>query len=175
MTKWAIDSTHSSIGFSVRHMMFAKVRGRFAAWTGDAELDLSNLTASKVSASVDVASIDTGEAQRDGHLRSADFFDVETHPKLTFVSTKIEKKSDTAYALHGTLTIRGVEKPVVLDAEMTGRGKDPWGGDRVGFTIHGKIQRKDWGLGWNQVLEAGGVLVGETVEIDIDLQVKAVA
>jgi polyisoprenoid-binding protein YceI len=173
MTTWTIDSTHSSIGFSVRHMMFAKVRGRFAAWTGEAELDLANLTASKVRATIDVASIDTGEAQRDGHLRSADFFDAENHPKLTFTSTKIEKKSDTQFALHGTLTIRGVDKPVVLDAELTGRGKDPWGGDRVGFHLEGKLNRKDWGLGWNQVLEAGGVLVGETVELDIELQVKA--
>lgn len=171
---WQIDTQHTGIGFTVRHMMFAKVHGTFGSWSGEAKLDLEDLTRSKLGATIEVASIDTKEPQRDGHLRSGDFFDAENHPAITFSSTRIERKSDTQFVLHGDLTMRGVTKPVVLDAELTGRGKDPWGGERIGFALSGKINRKDWGLTWNQALEAGGVLVGEQVEIQIDVQVKAV-
>jgi polyisoprenoid-binding protein YceI len=167
---WEIDNSHSHVTFTVRHMVFAKVRGAFKSWT--AKLDLADDLAagvSRVSVSIDAASIDTNEEKRDGHLRSADFFDAEKFPKLTFESKWVEKKGDKL-AIGGDLTIRGVTREVVLEAEETGRGKDPWGQQRIAFSAHTKIKRGDWGLKWNQALEAGGVLVGEDVQIDVDVE-----
>ena len=169
MASYTIDPTHSSVGFSVRHMMFAKVRGQFAKWSTDLALDPTDLAKSKVTATIDASSIDTGVADRDAHLRSADFFDVANHPSLTFVSTGVAKKGD-GYALAGDLTIRGVTKPVTLELEALGSGKDPWGNERRLFSAKTTIQRSDFGLTWNQALEAGGVLVSDKIEIELEVQ-----
>ncbi len=173
MTTFKIDPAHSTVGFTVRHMVFAKVHGAFKQFTGALEVDEADFTKSKVDVSVDVNSIDTRDEKRDGHLKSPDFFDAAGHGAMTFKSKKIDKKGE-AYALTGDLTIRGTTKEVTLDVDYSGRGKDPWGGERIGFQAKGSVNRADFGLKWNQALEAGGVLVGEKVEIAIDLQaVKA--
>jgi len=175
-SNWNIDLTHSGINFSIRHMVVSKVRGRFGSYTGKLELNENDLSRSQVEVQIDAASIDTGVEQRDGHLRSADFFDTEKYPRLTYKSRRIEKQSDDRYRVIGDLTIRDVTREVPLDVEFGGRAKDPWGNERAGFTARASIERKDFGLGWNQVLEAGGVLVGDKVDIDIELEaVKAKA
>lgn len=173
---WNIDTSHSSVGFSVRHMMFAKVRGRFAQWSGTVNLDPNDLTSSSVNVVIEAASIDTGVADRDTHLRSADFFDVEKAPQLTFVSKKIEAAGGERYKVHGDLTIRGITREVVLDTEYGGQAKDPWGNQRVAFTATTSVNRTDFGLKWNQLIEAGGVLVAERIDIELEVQaVQAVA
>lgn len=171
LTKYDFDPTHSSVAFVARHLMFTKVRGQFAKWGGSLELDLEDLTKSKVSVEIDVASIDTNEEKRDGHLRSGDFFDVEKFPTMTFASKRIEKSGDH-YKLIGDLTIKGTTREVSLDTTFEGTQKDPWGGDRVAFSAATKVLRKDWGLNWNVALEAGGVLVGDQIEIVLDIQAK---
>jgi polyisoprenoid-binding protein YceI len=171
---WILDTAHSGIHFSVRHMVFSKVRGRFSKYSGTLELDDADLARSRVEVSIDAASIDTDNAQRDAHLRSPDFFDVEKFPALRFRSTRVERLSDESYRVVGELTIRDVTREVALAAEYGGRGKDPWGNDRVGFLARTAIDRKEFGLTWNQVLEVGGVLVGERIDIELDVQaVKA--
>lgn len=170
---WNIDTTHSGINFSVRHMVFAKVRGRFDRFTGTIEGDLDDLTQAKVAVDIDAASIDTGVADRDTHLRSADFFDAEQFPSLRFVSQRIERTSDDHYQVHGELTVRDVSREVTLEVDYGGRGTDPWGNERVGFSASTSINRREFGLKWNQVLETGGMLVGD--RIDIELEVQAVA
>jgi polyisoprenoid-binding protein YceI len=176
MTTWNIDTSHSGVHFSVRHMVIAKVRGAFDRFSGSVLLDEVNPAASKVSVRIDAASIDTREEKRDAHLRSADFFDVEKYPELTFESTKVEKLDDERYRVTGALTIHGITKEVVLDAESLGTGKDPWGNDRIAFSATTSVNRKDFGLSWNQALETGGVLVGEKIDISLDVQaVKAAA
>jgi polyisoprenoid-binding protein YceI len=172
---WNIDAAHSGINFSIRHMVVSKVRGRFTKFTGAVKLDEGDLTKSTIEASIDASSIDTGTAQRDAHLRSPDFFDVERFHELRFSSTRIEKLAEDRYRVVGGLTIRDVTREVTLDVEYAGRGKDPWGNERVAFAAKTTIDRKDFGLGWNQVLEAGGVLVGERVEIELDVQVVKAA
>jgi polyisoprenoid-binding protein YceI len=173
---WNLDSVHSGINFSVRHMVVSKVRGRFTKFTGNIALDESDLARSVVEATIDASSIDTGTAQRDDHLRSADFFDVENFPQIRFRSTGIEKLGTERYRLTGELTIRDVSREIALDVEYGGRGKDPWGNERVGFTAKAAFDRKDFGLKWNQVLETGGVLVSDRVEIELELQaVRAAA
>ena len=169
MTTYAIDNTHSSVSFSVRHMMFAKVRGRFGSFTTELSLDTNDLSKSSVKATIDAASIDTGVADCDNHLRSADFFDVEKFPTLTFASTGVTKSKD-GYTLNGDLTIHGVTKPVSLELEALGGGKDPWGNDRQLFSAKTSISRSDFGLTWNQALEAGGVLVSDKIEIEVEIQ-----
>jgi len=174
-SNWNIDLAHSGINFSIRHMVVSKVRGRFTQYTGTLNLD-DDLSRSQVDVSIDAASIDTGVGQRDAHLRSADFFDVEKFPQLRFQSRRLAKVSDDRYSVTGELTIRDVTREVTLDVEYGGRAKDPWGNERVGFIAKTAIDRKDFGLGWNQVLEAGGVLVGDRVEIELEVQaVKAAA
>ncbi len=171
--RWNIDTSHSSIQFTVRHMVFAKVRGAFTKWQGTIDFDEANPSASKASARIEAASIDTHEAQRDNHLRSPDFLDAEKHPELTYATTRVEAAGGKL-RVTGDLTLHGVTRPVTLEVEHLGGGKDPWGNQRVAFHAHGKLNRKDFGLGWNQVLEAGGFLVGEEVEIAIDVEaVKA--
>ena len=173
---WNLDTVHSGINFSVRHMVVSKVRGRFSKFTGNIALDESDLARSVVEATIDTSSIDTGTAQRDDHLRSADFFDVEHFPQIRFRSTGIEKVGTERYRLTGQLTIRDVSHEIALDVEYGGRGKDPWGNERVGFTAKGAFDRGDFGLKWNQVLETGGVLVSDRVELELELQaVKAAA
>jgi polyisoprenoid-binding protein YceI len=170
MTTWNIDTSHSTVGFSVRHMVFAKVNGRFKTFSGKLELDDADFTKSKVEVTIDVNSIDTHDEKRDGHLKSPDFFDAAANPNMTFTSKKAEKVGSEGYKLTGDLTIHGTTKEVTLDVEYGGRGKDPWGGERLGFHAKTTINRVDFGLKWNQALEAGGVLVGEKVEIAIDLE-----
>lgn len=172
MTTWNADTTHSAINFSVRHMVFAKVRGRFAKWSGTLDLDPADITKASVSVEIEAASVDTGVADRDNHLRSADFFNAVEFPRLTFVSKKVEK-AGSKYAVHGDLTIRGTTKPVVLDVSYDGTAKDPWGNQRVAFTASTSVNRFDYGLTWNQALEAGGMLVGDKIDIEIELQAVA--
>jgi len=168
-TTWKIDSAHSAVEFAVRHMMITTVRGRFADVSGTLDFDEQNPTNGRADITVKAASIDTREAQRDTHLRSADFFDVEQFPTLTFRSTKIEGTAQE-FKLIGDLTIHGVTRPVTLDVTHEGRGKDPWGGERVGYSATGKIKRSDFGLTWNAALETGGFLVGDDVKISLDIQ-----
>jgi polyisoprenoid-binding protein YceI len=169
---WSIDTAHSGISFSVRHMVFAKVRGRFGSWRGSVRLDEEDLARSSVSVEIDAASIDTGVADRDNHLRSDDFLDVERFANLRYESTRVQTMSDGRMRIHGELTIRDVTRAVVLDVEYAGVAKDPWGNRRAAFTASTSIDRREFGLAWNQILEAGGVLVGE--RIDIELEVQAV-
>jgi polyisoprenoid-binding protein YceI len=168
--KWEIDGVHSSVGFTVRHMVVAKVHGAFTKWGGTLELDPDQLTASKVDITIDAASIDTRDEKRNAHLKSADFLDVEKQPNITFKSKLVEKKGSDAFRMMGDLTIRGVTRDVVLDVEYGGRAKDPWGGERMGFTAKGKIDRKEFGAKWNAALEAGGFVVGDTVDINIEIE-----
>jgi polyisoprenoid-binding protein YceI len=170
MAKYDVDVTHSEISFTVRHMMFAKVRGQFTKWNATFAYDPVDPTRSSVEVEIDASSIDTREPQRDGHLRSADFFDAAKFPKLAFKSKRVEPSGAGRYKLTGDLTIRDVTREVTLDVEQTGGGKDPWGNERVGFSLKGSIQRSDWGLKWNQALEAGGVLVSDKVEIEAEVQ-----
>jgi polyisoprenoid-binding protein YceI len=173
MGTWIFDTSHSSIGFSVRHLMIAKVHGRFEHFEGSITYDPNNLAASKVAVQIAAASVSTNEPKRDGHLRSADFFDAEKYPNLTFESTQVVPGKDGEFDILGKLTIRGVTKDVVLKAESLGRAKDPWGGEHASFTARTAINRTDFGLNWNQALEAGGVLVGEKVEITLEIQLLA--
>ncbi|WP_394844494.1 YceI family protein [Pendulispora brunnea] len=171
MATYSIDTAHSEIAFTVRHMMFAKVRGQFKTWSATLSYDPANASASNVQVEIDVASIDTHEAQRDGHLRSGDFFDAEKFPKITFASKRVESTGKGRYKLAGDLTIHGVTNEVTLEVEQTGHGKDPWGNERLGFNAKATILRSDFGLKWNQALETGGVLVSDKVEIEAELQV----
>jgi polyisoprenoid-binding protein YceI len=175
LTTWNIDPAHSGIHFLVRHMVISKVRGKFTKFTGAVELDEEDLTRSKVHAEIETASIDTGEPQRDGHLRSPDFLDAEKFPKISFAGKSI-KKSGEDYDVTGDLTVHGVTRPITLRATLEGKGKDPWGNDRVAFAAKTSLDRGDYGLSWNQVLEAGGLLVGTKVEIEIEVEaIKAKA
>jgi polyisoprenoid-binding protein YceI len=170
LTTWKIDPSHSAITFSVRHMVVSKTRGRFAKFAGDIRFDPQNAAESSVVVDIDPASIDTGDAQRDEHLRSADFFDVAKFPAASFRSIKVEDKGGDKYRLHGHLTVHGVTRPVVLDVSYEGAGKDPWGGERAGFSGSVTIDRKDFGLEWNKALETGGLLVGEKVELTLEVE-----
>jgi polyisoprenoid-binding protein YceI len=169
-TKWKLDPTHSEIGFKVKHMMITNVSGSFKKFDATAETSGDDFGTAKIQFTADVDSITTANDDRDNHLKSADFFDATTHPKLTFVSTRTEKIDDENYVVHGDLTIRDVTKPMKLNVEFGGIGKDPWGNQKAGFTISGKINRTDYKLNWNAALEAGGVLVGEEVKLQGDLQ-----
>jgi polyisoprenoid-binding protein YceI len=169
-TKWAIDPTHSEIGFKVKHMMFTNVSGKFNNYEATITSNENNFENAAIEFSADIKSIDTGNTDRDNHLRSADFFDVENSPKMTFKSTSFTKIDDGNYELTGNLNIRGVEKQVKLPVEFSGIMTDPWGNTKVGLNITGKINRKDWGLNWNSALEAGGVLVSDDVRLNIELQ-----
>ena len=169
-TKWAIDPTHSEIGFKVKHMMFTNVSGKFLTYDATITTEGDDFENAAIEFSGDIASIDTANADRDGHLKSADFFDAENHPKLTFKASSFKKINDEKYELTGDLNIRGVAKTVTFPVEFSGILTDPWGNTKVGLSIEGKINRKDWGLNWNSALETGGVLVGEEVKLNIELQ-----
>jgi len=169
-TEWTIDPTHSHVEFAVRHLMISTVRGRFAAVSGTVRADDANPAAATVDVVIDAASIDTREAQRDAHLRSADFFDVERYPSLTFKSRRVDNVREGSFTLVGDLTIHGVTREVELEVLAEGRVKDPWGSERAGYTATTKIKRSDFGLNWNQVLEAGGFLVGDDIKITIELE-----
>jgi polyisoprenoid-binding protein YceI len=167
--RWDIDVSHSAIHFWVRHMVISKVHGRFARWSGAVDLDGDDLTRSSVDVRIDAGSIDTQVADRDAHLRSADFLDVAKHPEIAFRSRRIERAGG-GYRVVGDLTLHGVTREVALEAEFAGTGKDPWGNERAGFSAKASFDRRDFGLVWNAALETGGVLVGEKVEIAIELE-----
>ncbi|GHO54022.1 YceI family protein [Ktedonobacter robiniae] len=168
---WEIDPTHSHVNFSVKHMMFSTVRGSFKVFSGKLHIDEQNPAASWVEAQADTTSVDTSDANRDGHLRGADFFDVEKYPTISFKSTNVERAGD-GYKVTGDLTIHGVTKSVVFDAEYLGQGKNPWGATVAGLSATTKINRRDFGLTWSAALETGGVLVGDDVKIEIDLETQ---
>ncbi|HYE57576.1 MAG TPA: YceI family protein [Rhodothermales bacterium] len=167
---YTIDATHSRVGFTVRHLGFSKVRGAFEQVEGIVRFDGSDLSTLEAEATIQAESITTNEPKRDAHLRSADFFEVETYPTLTFKSTEVKNVSDDAFTLVGTFTMHGVTKTVELQGEFLGTTQDPWGGTRVGFEAKTKVNRKDYGLNWNVALEAGGFLVSEDVEITLEIQ-----
>lgn len=172
---WKFDPQHSSIRFSVRHMVIAKVHGTFTKWSGDVAFTPEDLGRSKVTVSIDAASIDTQVAERDQHLRSPDFLDVATYPQITLASKRVEKSDENRYRVVGDLTIHGVTREAVLDVEHAGQAKDPWGNVRAGFSARTTIDRKDFGLKWNQVLETGGLLVGDKVEITAEIELVKTA
>ena len=170
LTTWQIDPTHSEVGFSVKHLMISTVRGRFSGVKGSVLLDSQDISRSSVEVEIDAATIDTREEKRDAHLRSPDFFDVEKHPTITFRSRRIEPLGGDRFRVTGDLTIRGVTREVVLEATDEGRERDPWGGERAGFTASGKVDRREFGLTWNQALETGGVLVSNDIKLSIEVQ-----
>ena len=175
-TTWQIDANHSAVAFAVKHMMFTTVRGRFQDMKGTIEVDEKNPARSIVNVEIGAASIDTGVADRDGHLRSGDFLDVEKHPLITFRSKRIEGDIHGNFVVAGDLSIRGKSAEVTLDAVFEGTGTDPWGGTRSGIRATTKIDRRDWDLTWNQALETGGILVGNDLRIELEIQaVKQVA
>lgn len=167
---WQLDKSHSEISFSVRHMMISTARGRFEEFEGNFDIDEANPSQSKIEVVIQAASINTKDAQRDGHLKSPDFFDVEKYPTITFKSTRVEQVNGQQARLIGNLTIKDVTKEVALAVEYAGQSKSPWGTVSAGFSAHTKINRKDWGLVWNVALETGGMLVGEDVTIAIELE-----
>jgi polyisoprenoid-binding protein YceI len=169
-TKWGLDPMHSEINFKVKHMMIANVTGGFTKFDVNAETNGNDFNGAKVNFTADVSSITTHNEQRDEHLKSADFFDAEKFPHISFESTGITKKSDEEYVMNGHLKVKDVSKPVALNVNFGGIGKDPYGNTKAGFTIDGKINRKDFGLTWNAALEAGGVLVGEDLKIQAEIQ-----
>jgi len=170
---WGVDPTHSSVEFAVRHMMISTVTGRFKSLRGTIEYDPAAPRLGRAEVEVDAQSVDTSVEDRDNHLRSADFFDVANHPTITFRSRRVETEGEDKGQLIGDLTIRGVTKEVVLDVEKEGEGVDPWGAHRVAFSAKTTLNRKDFGVSWNQVLDNGGVLVGDKVKVI--LQIEAVA
>ena len=167
---YAIDPSHSRMGFVVRHLGFSKVRGSFEQMEGTIRLAPGDLSTLEAEGSVQTASISTNETKRDEHLRSADFFEADAHPTLTFRSTAVRDVKGDTFTLVGDLTMRGVTKSVAFEGEYLGEGGDPWGGTRVAFEARAKVNRKDWGLNWNVALEAGGFLVSEDVEIVLESQ-----
>ncbi|MDN7246596.1 YceI family protein [Planococcus shenhongbingii] len=169
MKKWTIDAAHSEIGFSVKHMMISKVKGSFTSFDATVEANEEDLNGALIDFKIDVASINTNNTDRDNHLRSADFFDAETYPEITFNANEITKKGDE-YELTGDLTIKGITRPATFEVEYGGKGTNPWGVEVVAFSAEGKVNRKDFGLTWNQALETGGVMVGEDIKISLELE-----
>ncbi len=169
-TKWSLDLSHSELGFKIKHLMISNVTGKFTQFDVEAETEGSEFSNAKVVANIDVASINTNNDQRDEHLRNADFFEVGAHPTMKFVSTKVEKVDDDTFNLYGDLTIKDTTKPVKLSVEDNGVATDPWGNVKAGFSISGKINRKDWGINYNAALETGGVMLGEELKIQGEVQ-----
>lgn len=167
---WAIDPTHSEIGFKVKHMMFTNVSGKFNLFDADIVNEEEQFETSAINFSAEVNSINTGNDDRDNHLRSADFFDAENFGKLTFKSTGVTKINEGEYKISGDLTIKDVTKNITLEAEYSGQMKDPWGNTKIGLSLNGKINRKEFGLTWNAALETGGVLVGEDIKLNAEVQ-----
>jgi polyisoprenoid-binding protein YceI len=167
---WKIDTVHSHVSFSVKHMMVTTVRGKFNSYRGSVRLDPKDFTRSSFEGEIDVASIDTGNADRDNHLRTNDFFDAANHPKITFKSTAIEPKGDGEYLVRGDITIRGVTRPIALDVEYRGTSKSPYGQTLAGIGVTGSLDRKDFGVSFNAPLETGGVVVGEKVKLELDIE-----
>jgi polyisoprenoid-binding protein YceI len=170
MTSWKIDGAHSAVEFVVKHMMVSRTKGRFTTFDGTIELDEQNLANSSVAVEIDVTSIDTHDEKRDEHLRSADFFDAENHPTITFVSTEILPRGGDKFQIVGDLTIRGITQKVVIDAEKIGINTSPWGQQVVGFEASTGVSRKEFGLTWNVALETGGFLVGDSIKINLGVE-----
>lgn len=169
-TKWVLDPTHSELGFKIKHLMISNVSGTFKNFEAEVETEGTDFSSSRIRLSADMTSISTNNAQRDAHLQNSDFFEVEKYPELKFESTRMERIDTDTYTLHGNLTLKGVTKPVKLDVEYNGLTKDPWGGERAGFLVTGKIKRADWGVTFNAALETGGVALGEEVKINSEIQ-----
>ncbi len=174
LENWNIDVVHSTVGFTVRHLMVSKVHGLFTKWSGTFAFDENDLAASHVEVTIDVASVDTREPQRDAHLRTGDFFEAEKFPQMTFKSTSVAG-SKNQFKVTGDLTLRGVTKPVVLDVEYSGRMKHERMGERVGFSAHTSINRRDFGVSFNQVLDAGGVAISDKVDVNIEVEATKAA
>ncbi len=169
-TKWVLDPTHSELGFKIKHLMISSVSGAFAKFNVQTETAAEDFSDATVEATVDVNSINTNNSQRDEHLRNADFFETEKHPNLIFKSTRVEKLDDDSFNLYGNLTIKETTQPVKLSVEYNGIAKDPWGNVKAGFTVSGKLNRKDFGITYNAVMETGGVMLGEDVKIQGEIQ-----
>ncbi|MBB1286778.1 polyisoprenoid-binding protein [Flavisolibacter sp. BT320] len=178
-TKWTLDSLHSELGFKVKHLMISNVSGSFKNFTADVETEDDDFSKASIHLTAQMDSVTTNNEQRDAHLRTSDFFEVEHYPQLTFYSTRIEKADNNTFTVWGDLTLKGVTKPVTLQVEASGVTNDPWGNERAGFTVSGKLNRKDWGVNYNALLETGGVALGEDVKINAEIQmvkqVEAVA
>lgn len=169
-TRWVIDPTHSEIGFKIKHLMITNVSGKFDGFEAEVQTEDEDFTTAQIEARIKTSSINTNNLQRDEHLRNSDFFEVETHPEILFTSTKVEKINNDNFVLHGNLTLKGVTRPVKLNVEYSGITKDPWGGQRAGFIITGKINRSEFGLNFNAALETGGLVLGEEVKINSEVQ-----
>ncbi|HCW06182.1 MAG TPA: hypothetical protein DGG95_02330 [Cytophagales bacterium] len=169
-TKWALDPTHSELLFKVKHLMITNVKGEFRKFQAEVTSQENDFAKANINVTIDAASVFTNEDQRDGHLKGADFFDVANYPSLTFKGTSMTKIDNENFVLTGQLTIKGVSKEVALDVEFGGINKDPWGNEKAGFSVSGKINRKDFGLNWNAALETGGVLVSDEVKISAEVQ-----
>ena len=165
-----VDQAHSTVSFQVRHLGISKVRGWFAGFDGSIEYDPSNVAATKIKGTIDATTVDTRNEKRDEHLRGEDFFHTEEHPTFTFESTSVEPTGDTTAKVTGNLTMRGVTKPVTLDAEYLGATTDPWGNRKAGFSATGMLNRKDWGIVWNKVLDAGGLTVGDEIQLELEIE-----
>jgi polyisoprenoid-binding protein YceI len=169
-TKWVLDPTHSELGFKIKHLMISSVSGSLKSFQAEVETNGEDFSTAQISLSADMASISTNNDLRDAHLRNSDFFEVEKYPELKFTSTRLEKTDSDTFTLFGNLTIKGVTRPVKLNVEFNGVTKDPWGGERAGFVVTGKINRSEWGVNFNSVLESGGVALSEEVRIFSELQ-----
>lgn len=174
-TTWTIDPSHTIVEFGIRHLMITTVKGRFGGVEGTIKGNPDDWADAEVEVKIDAASVDTRNEDRDNHLRSADFFEVEKYPHLTYKSTKVTKTGENSYTIEGELTIRDVTKPVTLEAEYLGKAVDPWGNEKIGFSAKAKVNRKDFGLTWNAPLEAGGFLVGDEVTIELEVQAAKAA
>lgn len=169
-TKWALDSTHSEVLFKVKHLMITNVKGEFRTFNAELELEEENLENAKLEVNIDASSIFTNNEDRDKHLKSADFFDADNHQNLNFKSSIFTKLNDSTYKVTGILSIKNISKEISLNVDFGGFAKDPWGNEKVGFSISGKLNRKEWGLTWNAPLEAGCVLVGDEINISAEAQ-----
>lgn len=169
-TKWALDPTHSNLGFKIKHLMISNVSGSFKNFEAEVKSNDIDFSTAQITLTAKMESISTNNEQRDAHLRNADFFEVEKYPELKFTSTKVEKTDSDEFALYGDLTLKGVTKPVKLHAELNGTVKDPWGNERAGFIITGKISRSEWGINFNAALETGGVVLSDEVRINSEIE-----
>jgi polyisoprenoid-binding protein YceI len=168
--KWLLDPMHSELQFKIKHLMISNVSGTLKSFQAEVETEEEDFSTAEINLTAQMDSISTNNEQRDAHLRNSDFFEVDKYPELKFKSTKVEKIDADTFALHGELTLKGVTKPVKLNVEFNGTTKDPWGGERAGFVVTGKINRADWGVNFNSALETGGVLLGEEVKINSELE-----
>jgi len=169
-TKWILDPMHSELGFKIKHLMITNVSGLFKNFQAEAKTEGEDFSSAKINVTVDMASITTNNEQRDAHLRGSDFFEIDKHPELKFTSTKIEDADSSSFTLYGELTMKGVTNPIKLNVEFSGVTKDPWGGERAGFAITGKIKRSDWGVSFNSLLETGNLALGEEIKINAEVQ-----